>query len=172
MATVIKLECSPEGCRLIKTRISLGCVMTVPSYHLEYIWNKVQSRNGENTCDSDLETGRHMPSIQILGHTFNLGHAFCQSQRTVEEDRIFFPYQPAPLLELLHQDSSLYRQHETPSLIGYLILLDTWISHSQLDIVGLIGLHYVNHSYICSVTLEKPNADGWRVRDQSSLSVR
>jgi hypothetical protein len=34
-------------------------VMAIPGFQLDYIWNVLQSRIGELTCDADLEAGRH-----------------------------------------------------------------------------------------------------------------
>jgi hypothetical protein len=43
-------------------------VMFIPGCQLDYIWNELQSRIGGLTCDPDLEDGRHMFLIWILGY--------------------------------------------------------------------------------------------------------
>jgi hypothetical protein len=65
-------------------------LIAILGYQLDYIWNKLQSRDGEYTCDPHLEARRHAPLIQILRHTFNLGHTFLLEDciRTMEEGRV------------------------------------------------------------------------------------
>jgi hypothetical protein len=41
-------------------------VRAIPGCHLDYIWNKVQSRNGGHTSDPDLEAERHRLLAQIF----------------------------------------------------------------------------------------------------------
>ena len=41
-------------------------VMAIPGCQLDYIWNKLQSRNGGLICNPDLEAGRHKFLIWIL----------------------------------------------------------------------------------------------------------
>jgi hypothetical protein len=46
--------------------------MTILNCQLDYIWNELQSRNGEHTCDLDLETEREHafdPDLEVGGHT-------------------------------------------------------------------------------------------------------
>ena len=40
--------------------------MSIPGYHLEYIWNELQSRIGGHTCDPDVEAGNHKFLTWIL----------------------------------------------------------------------------------------------------------
>jgi len=34
-------------------------VIAIPGGQLDYIWSKLQCRNGRHICDPDLEAGRH-----------------------------------------------------------------------------------------------------------------
>lgn len=57
--------------------------MAILGCQLDYIWNKLQSRNGGHSCDPDLEAGRqhafdldrepgsHSLLIQILKHSYH-----------------------------------------------------------------------------------------------------
>lgn len=79
-------------------------VMASPGCQLDYIWNKLQPRNGGHTCDPHLKAGRHNSLIQILRHTFNLGHTFYwrftwDNGGKVCPSSPACPYFPAHLLE-------------------------------------------------------------------------
>ena len=50
-----------------------GVVMAVTSCQLDYNWNELQSRDGGQICDQDLEVGRHRPLTWVLTQ---MTHAF------------------------------------------------------------------------------------------------
>ena len=39
--------------------------MAIPGCQLDYIWNELHSRNGEHTCDRDLEAGGQVSDLDL-----------------------------------------------------------------------------------------------------------
>jgi hypothetical protein len=63
---------------LLFQKVALVIVMAIPGCQLDYIWNELQSRNGEHICDPALDMGWHMLLIQILRHS---GHKKLRSRQ-------------------------------------------------------------------------------------------
>jgi hypothetical protein len=49
----------PLGLKLKISELKDIIVVAIPGCYLDCIWNKLQFRNEEHTCDPDLESGRH-----------------------------------------------------------------------------------------------------------------
>jgi hypothetical protein len=65
--------------------------MAIPGYHLDYVWNELQSRNGGQSCDPVLEGRRHrLLDIYIFRHS---------GMKSLRPGKVIDPFNPRKLCQ-------------------------------------------------------------------------